>query len=450
MLAAYYNGRSDVRVGDLPEPKILFPGDAIVRVTLAGICGADLEFTHNGPELGLIPGMRTGHEFVGVVEAIGNEVNGVTVGDRVLASAGFVDGQCFYCQIDQYPSCEHFGLFGSHLFIPHGGEDVQGGQSELVRVPYANGTLFKLPESLSSGGDDAKVFPLGDNFSTGFHGALNANIGTGETVVIFGDGAVGISAVMAATLFGPAQIILVGRHDSRLELGKKAGATHVVNGKTTDPVFFIKDLTDGRGPSSLVDTIGGKSSLTQTIDVARAGAAISVTGFGHIFEPVDQPFSAGLFRNLRFHTGVVTVNAHVPRLLPLVESGRIDPSLIFTNTLPLAETERGYALMRDRSSGTVKVALSNGCSHRPGHRRRRGDRRGDRPPLCRRRIPCRHAGARRRPVGSTGTRDCRQRFLWLRRWRPRGTGDDAGSGAGAARVARYHRAQCRISHIRPL
>lgn len=360
MLAAYYNGRADVRVGDLPEPKILFPSDAIVRVTLAGICGADLEFTRNGPELGLIPGMRTGHEFVGVVEAIGSEVTSVKVGDRVLASAGFVDGQCFYCQIDQYPSCEHFGLFGSHLFIPHGGEDVQGGQSELVRVPYATSTLFKLPESLSGGADDAKVLPLGDNFSTGFHGALNARIAPGDTVVVFGDGAVGLCAVMAATLFGAAQIILVGRHDSRLALGKKAGATHVVNGRMTDPVAFVRELTDGRGAPSVIDAIGGKTSITQGLEVARAGASISVLGFGHLFEPVDQPFSNALFRNLHIHTGVVTVNAYVPKLMPLVESGRIDPSFIFTDTLPLGETDRGYALMRDRTQGTVKVALQNG------------------------------------------------------------------------------------------
>ncbi|MBY0461306.1 MAG: alcohol dehydrogenase catalytic domain-containing protein [Gemmataceae bacterium] len=359
MKATYYNGRADVRVGNLPEPKLLHPGDAIVRVTLAGICGADLEFTQNGPELGLKSGMRLGHEFVGVVEAVGKGVTAVKSGDRVVASAGFVDGDCFYCKLGQNPSCEHFGLFGSHLFIEHGGEDVQGGQSEFVRVPYANGTLFKLPESLSGGADDARVLPLADNFCTGFHGASNANIRPGETVVVFGDGAVGQCAVMAATLFGPAVIVLVGRHDSRLELGKKAGATHVVNGKNTDPVAFVKELTDGRGAASVIDTIGGKSSLTQTLAVARAGASISVTGFGHLFEPVDAPYSAAMFRNLHIHTGVVTVNAYVNRLLPLVERGRIDPSIIFTDVLPLADAERGYALMRDRSAGTVKVALRN-------------------------------------------------------------------------------------------
>lgn len=359
MKATYYEGRAKVRVGNLSEPKLLKASDAIVRTTLAGICGADLEFTQNGPELGLKPGMRLGHEFVGVVEEVGDDVTVVRPGDRVVASGMFVDGECFYCKHDQHPSCEHGGLFGSHLFLQHGGEDVQGGQSEFVRVPFANGTLFKVPESLSSGADDARVLPLGDNFSTGFHGAVNARIQPGETVAIFGDGPVALSTAMAATLFGPAAIILVGRHDSRLELAKKAGATHVVNAKNTDPVTFVKELTAGRGAASIVDTVGGKLSLSQALEVARAGASISVIGFGHLYGPVDAPYSAALFRNLHIHTGVVPVAAYVHRLLPLVERGRIDPSLIFTDVLPLAEAERGYALMRDRSTGTVKVALRN-------------------------------------------------------------------------------------------
>ncbi|AXC13938.1 Threonine dehydrogenase [Acidisarcina polymorpha] len=359
MIATYYNERAEVRVGDLPQPKLLNPGDAIVRVTLAGICGADLEFTQNGPEVGYKPGMRTGHEFVGVVEEVGKDVTVVKPGDRVVASAGFVDGECFYCKLGQYPACEHFGLFGSPMFLEHGGEDVQGGQSEFVRVPYANGTLFKLPESLSGGADDTRVLPLGDNFSTGFHGAVNARIQPGETVVVFGDGAVGLSTVMAATLFGPAAIVLIGRHDCRLELGNKAGATHVLNANNADAVAYVKEQTDGRGAASVIDTIGGRSSLTQTLEVARAGASISVTGLGHLFAPVDAPYSAAAFRNLHIHTGIVTVNTYVNRLLPLVESGRIDPSIIFTDILPLAEAVRGYALMRDRSAGTVKVALRN-------------------------------------------------------------------------------------------
>ena len=357
MKATYYYDRAEVRVGDLPEPGLLADTDAIVRVTLAGVCGADLEFTQNGPELGLQQGMRLGHEFVGVVEAVGKDVHAVRVGDRVVASAMFIDGECFYCKRDLHSACEHGGLFGSHLFTEHGGKDIQGGQSEFVRVPYANGTLFKLPEGLSTGAEDAKALPLGDNFATGFHGATNANIRPGETVVIIGDGAVGQSTVMAATLYGPSAIVFVGRHDGRLELGKKSGATHVVNARTTDPVEYVKELTHGRGAESIVDTIGNQTSLRQTLDMARAGASISVIGFGHLYAPVDAPYSAALFRNLTIHTGVVNVGAYVNALLPLVERGRIDPSVIFTDTLSLAEAEKGYALMRDRSAGTIKVAL---------------------------------------------------------------------------------------------
>jgi len=358
MKAAYYNGRSDIRVGNLPEPQILEDGDAIVRVTLAGICGADLEFTAAGPELGLQPGMRLGHEFVGVVEAVGKAVRKVKVGDRVVASAMFVDGDCFYCRRDLQPACEHGGLFGSHLWAPHGGGEVQGGQSEFVRAPRADGTLFPLPEGLRSGAHDARVLPLGDNFSTGFHGATMAAIRPGETAVVIGDGAVGLCAAMAATLYGPGAIVMVGRHEHRLALAKRYGATHAVNAKTADPVAFVKDLTHGRGAESIIDSVGNKTTLTQALEMARAGASISVLGFGHLYEPVDAPYSASLFRNLRIHTGVVPAGAYIPKLMPLVEHGRIDPSVIFSDTLPLSDAPRGYSLMRDRAAGSFKVALA--------------------------------------------------------------------------------------------
>ena len=357
MKATYYHDRGEVRLGDVPEPQLIHDGDAIVRVTLAGICGADLDFTQNGPEMGVQPGMRLGHEFVGIVEAVGKDVHKVKVGDRVVASAMFVDGECHFCSRDLPSACEHGGLFGSPLFAEHGGSDIQGGQSEFVRVPYANSSLFTLPESLRSAETDAKVLPLADNFATGYHGALNSKVKPGETVVVFGDGAVGQSAVMAAGLFDPAQIILVGRHDERLEFGKKAGATHTVNGKTEDVAEYVKNLTDGYGAMSVIDTAGNQASLKQSLDVAQAGAAISVLGFGHLYAPVDAPYSDALFRNLTIHTGIVNVAAYMKTLLPMVESGRVDPSILFTQTLPLEEVTTGYELMRSRAKGTVKVAV---------------------------------------------------------------------------------------------
>ncbi len=357
MKAIYYHDRAEVRLGDLPEPQLVHDSDAIVRVTLAGICGADLDFTQNGPEMGVQPGMRLGHEFVGVVEAIGKNVHAVKVGDRVVASAMFVDGECHFCRKSVTSACERGGLFGSPLFAEHGGSDIQGGQSEFVRVPYANSSLFTLPESLRSAETDAKVLPLADNFSTGYHGALNSNVQPGETVVVFGDGAVGQSAVMAAGLFSPAKIILVGRHSGRLEFGRRAGATHTVNAKTDDVTEYVKNLTEGYGAMSVIDTVGNQTSLKQGLEVAQAGASISVLGFGHLYGPVDAPYSQALFRNLTIHTGIVNVVAYMKTLLPLVESGRIDPSILFTETLPLSDAVAGYELMRSRSEGTMKVAL---------------------------------------------------------------------------------------------
>ena len=360
MLATYYHDRAEVRVGKVPEPKLLQDTDAIVRMTLAGICGADLDFIHNGPELGVQQGMRLGHEFVGIVEAIGKDVHTVSVGDRVVASAMFIDGECHYCKRDLTSACEHGGLFGSPMFVEHGGTDIQGGQSEFVRVPYANSTLFTLPEGCRTGAEDTKVLPLADNFATGFHGALNSNIRPGETVVVIGDGAVGQCAVLATSLFAPAQIVFVGRHDDRLEFGRThSGATHIVNGKEMDPVEYVKELTKGYGATSIIDTIGNQRSLQQTLDMAQAGASISVLGFGHLFAAIDAPYSQALWRNLTIHTGVVNVAAYMSTLLPMVENGRIDPSLIFTDILPLAEAEKGYDLMKNRSTGTVKVALQN-------------------------------------------------------------------------------------------
>ncbi len=357
MKAVVYKERAKIEVVDIPKPELLKDDDVIVRITLAGVCGADLEFTQNGPEMGLFEGMRIGHEFVGIVDQVGKDIHSLKVGDRVIASAMFVDGDCYYCKRDLPSACDHGGLFGTPLFAQHGGDDIQGGQAEFIRVPYGNSSLFKLPEGLIGDEHDTKVLPLGDNFATGYHGALNANIKTGETVVVIGDGAVGLSAVMAATLFGPSTIILVGRHDSRLALAKTIGATHVVNSKNEDPVVFVKSLTDGRGANSVIDSVGNKTAISQGMEMTQAGASISVLGFGHLYEPVDQPYSSALFRNITIHTGVVNVAAYMKKLLPIVERGVIDPSKIFTDILPLSEAEKGYDLMRDRSSGTLKVAL---------------------------------------------------------------------------------------------
>jgi threonine dehydrogenase-like Zn-dependent dehydrogenase len=358
MRAAHYHGLRDVRVEGTPEPTIRKASDALVRVTKAGICGSDLHFYNSGDALGLEPGTRLGHEFVGLVEAVGAEVQGLAVGDRVVAPFVFSDGDCFFCRRGLHSSCEHGGIFGSPFWGEHAGGEVEGGQGEFVRVPEADGTLVVIPEALASDEHDLKVLPLGDVFATGYHGVVNARVQPGDTVAVLGDGAVGISAAGAATLFGAARIVLVGHHDDRLAVGMRAGATHVVNARREDPLEVIRELTVGRGADAVVETISNNASLTRALTAVRDGGAVAVLGMSHFFEAVDQPYSATFMRNISIHPGVCPSRAYIPQLLNVVAQGLVDPGLLFTHDLPLAEAARGYEVMNSREEGSIKVALT--------------------------------------------------------------------------------------------
>ncbi len=358
MKATCWHGTGDVRVDDVPEPQLLKPTDALVRMTKAGICGSDLHFLNNGEDLEMVPGTRVGHEFVGVVEAVGADVRGPRVGDRVVAPFVFSDGTCFYCRRGLHSSCEHGGIFGTPFWGPHAGGEIEGGQSEFIRVPEADGTLVVIPESLADGTRDLDVLPLGDVFSTGYHGVVNARVRPGDTVAILGDGAVGICAVQAATLFGAATIIHVGHHDDRLAVGTSSGATHVINAKREDAVEAIQNLTHGRGADAVVETISNNDSLTRALTAVRDGGAVSVLGMSHFFGPVDQPYSATFMRNISIHPGVCPSRAYMDSLMHLLEAGKIRPGVVFTHDLPLTDAARGYTMMDRREEGSIKVAVS--------------------------------------------------------------------------------------------
>ena len=358
MKALRYHGLQDVRVDNVPEPTILKGSDALVRVTKAGICGSDLHFFNNGADLGLQAGTRLGHEFVGVVEAVGADVKGVAVGDRVVAPFVFSDGTCFYCQKGLQSSCEHGGIFGSPFWGEHAGGDVEGGQSDFVRVPEADGTLVVIPGPLANDASDLKVLPLGDVFATGYHGVVNAGVGPGSIVAVLGDGAVGVCAVQGAALRGAETVILVGHHDDRLAVAAANGATHTINAKQTDPIEAIKELTDGRGADALIETISSNDSLTRALLAVRDGGSVAVLGMSHYFEPVDQPYSPAFMRNLHLHPGVCPSRAYIPELLDALSAGKIDPSVVLTHDLPLDEGPRGFEIMDMREKGSIKVALS--------------------------------------------------------------------------------------------
>jgi threonine dehydrogenase-like Zn-dependent dehydrogenase len=282
------------------------------------------------------------------------------VGDRVVAPFVFSDGDCFYCRRGLHSSCEHGGIFGSPFWGPHAGGEVEGGQSEFVRVPEADGTLVVIPEALAGDDHDLAVLPLGDVFSTGYHGVVNARVQPGETVVVLGDGAVGQSAVQAATLFKAGSIVLVGHHDDRLAIGAANGATHIVNAKAHDPGDVIKGVTEERGADAVIETISSNASLTRALESVRDGGSVSVLGMSHFFEPVDQPWSPAFMRNLHLHPGVCPSRAYIPELLDALADGRINPGVVFTHDLPLDEAARGFEVMDTRQEGSIKVALTPG------------------------------------------------------------------------------------------
>ncbi len=358
MRAARYHGPRDVRVDSIDEPGIQKGTDALVRVTKASICGSDLHFFNNGPDLGLAPGTRLGHEFVGVVEDVGAEVTTLRAGDRVVAPFAFSDGSCAHCADGLQTSCTVGGIFGSPFWGEHAGGEVEGGQAEYIRVPQADGTLVVIPESLASAEHDAAVLPIGDVFSTGYHGSVMAGVGDGDTVVVLGDGAVGVCAVQGAVLRGAGTVIHVGHHDDRLAISHANGATHVVNARTADPLTLIRDLTDGRGADAVIETISGDASIKRAIESVRDGGSVAILGMGHYFEPVDQPVSALFMRNVSLHPGVCPSRAYIPELLGALEQGRIDPGVVLTHDLPLEDAARGFEIMDTRAEGSIKVALT--------------------------------------------------------------------------------------------
>ena len=357
MKAARYHGLRDVRVEDVPEPTIRKGTDALVRVTKAGICGSDLHFFNNGPDLGMEAGTRLGHEFVGVVEAVGADVRGLKEGDRVVAPFVFSDGSCFFCSEGVHSSCTSGGIFGSPFWGEHAGGEVEGGQSEFVRVPEADGTLVVIPEGLASAEHDAAVLPLGDVFSTGYHGVVQTGVTPGDTVVVIGDGAVGLCAVQAAALKGAAAVVLLGHHQDRVGIGMANGATHTADGGEA-ATGLVQELTEGRGADAVIDSISGDASIKQAIGLVRDGGAVSMLGMSHFFQPVDQPVSTVFMRNVSLHPGVCPSRAYIPELLPAVEDGVINPGVVFTHDLPLEDAPKGFEIMDSRAEGSITVALT--------------------------------------------------------------------------------------------
>jgi len=343
MKATVYHGVHDVRLENVPDPTIRDPRDAIVRVTRAAICGSDLWFYRGITNL--TPGDRTGHEFIGIVEDVGSDVQSVHPGDPVISPFVSSDGTCEFCRAGLQICCVHVGFFTGD----------NGGQAEFVRVPNADGTLVKMPDAIAN--DDAKrnaSVTLCDVMATGHHGVVSAGTTAGSTVVIVGDGAVGLCAVLSAAKEVRAErIIAVGHNPKRLEIAKRFGATHTFDSHNDKVQAEIVELTSGGAPH-VVEAVGNQESLDLAVGVARPGGTVCFVGVPHNVK--TPPLSEVLFGNLSLRGGACPARAYLPRLIASLEAGRIDPSPVLDLTLPLSGVADGYAAMDERRA--IKVLLT--------------------------------------------------------------------------------------------
>jgi threonine dehydrogenase-like Zn-dependent dehydrogenase len=358
MRGIVFNGPKDVSVATVPDPTIVEPSDVIVKVTKAGICGSDMHIYNHGDAFGFSPGCRLGHEFVGVVEEVGRDVANVRAGQKVASPFWISCGECYFCRRGLQTSCVSGGCFGFQAFWPGGGE-VQGGQSQYVRVPMADGTLEPVPESLADDANDARVLPMVDVFTTAYHAVTGADISEGDTVLVVGDGAVGLLACHAARLFNPAAIVLAGHHDDRLEVGRRLGATHTVNTSANGGLEeVLGGLTDGHGPHVVVDAISSNQSMKSSTEIVQPGGTVSWVGMEVFLGAPDIAWDQCFLRNLTIRGGVAPVKRYLADLWPLLEDGTIDPSPVLTQDLGMEDAATGYTTMATREEGSVKVAVS--------------------------------------------------------------------------------------------
>jgi threonine dehydrogenase-like Zn-dependent dehydrogenase len=347
MRATVIYGERDIRLEEVPDPTLNTGGDAIVRVVAACVCGSDL-WSYRGISPTHHP-HRIGHEFVGVVEEVGPDVKQIAVGDFVIAPFYDCDNTCINCRNGVSTSCLHGGWWGTNDKL---GGFADGGQGERVRVPHADGTLVPTPGQP----DEAQVpglLTLADVMGTGHHAAVSAGVTAGSSVVVVGDGAVGLCAVLASKRLGASRIVAMSRHADRQALAREFGATDVVEERGEAGIARIREMFDGIGADFVLECVGTKESMDQAIRSARPGGMVGYVGVpsGGPELPVRTLFD----RNVGVNGGVAPVRGYIEELLPEVLSGAINPGRVFDLELPLAEVAEAYAAMDERRA--IKVLL---------------------------------------------------------------------------------------------
>ena len=390
MKANCWNGIGDLRVEDVPDPRILNSRDAIIRITSTAICGSDLHL-YDGFIPTMMKGDILGHEFMGEVVEVGTGVSNLKVGDRVVNPFPIACGGCFFCDQTLFSLCENSnpnawmaeklwghspaGLFGySHML---GG--YAGGQAEYARIPFADVGPIKVPDGLS----DEQVLFLSDIFPTGYMGAEACNIQPGDTVAVWGCGPVGLFTIASAFILGAERVIAIDRIPERLRKAEQHCKAEVLNYEEVDILEALREVTGGRGPDACIDAVGMEayahgffgtydrlkaalfmqtdrpSVLREAILACRNGGTVSLPGVYGGF--VDKmPFGAVVNKALTIKTGQTHVQRYLKPLLAMVEEGRIDPSFVISHQLPLEQAPQAYKMFRDKQQECIKVVLKPG------------------------------------------------------------------------------------------
>jgi threonine dehydrogenase-like Zn-dependent dehydrogenase len=340
--AAVFRGAFAIQVEQIPDATILEPTDAVVQITHACICGTDL-----WPYRGQTPyqsGWQIGHEWMGIVEEIGSEVRTIKRGDRVIAPYDFCDGTCEFCRKGLDSACLQGGLWG----FGH-----EGGQAEAIRARFADATLVVVPPSVE--GDEAllkALLPLTDVMAAGHHAAVSAGVRPGGSVVVIGDGAVGLCGTLAAHRLGAERIIVLGHQPPRLALARQFGATDEVTSRGEQALPQVIEMTRG-GADAVLECVGTEETINLAVNMARPGGTVGFVGAPHGSGqvPLGRMFSS----NIGVRGGLAPARAYLPELLAEVLAGRLDPSPVLDLTVSLAEVASGYAAMDQRQAIKVMV-----------------------------------------------------------------------------------------------
>jgi threonine dehydrogenase-like Zn-dependent dehydrogenase len=386
MKALCWNGKLDVRVENVPDPKILNERDVIIRITSTTICGSDLHL-YDGIVKGMLPGDILGHEFMGEVVEVGPGVKNLSIGDRVVVPFAISCGGCYFCQNQLWSLCDNSnpnaailegmygftgaGLFGySHLY---GG--FAGGQAEYARVPFADVGPLKVPEGMS----DEQVLFLTDILPTGYMAAENGSIQPGDVVAVWGCGPVGLMAIVSAFMLGADRVIAIDNIPMRLEMARGCGA-EPLNFEGTDTVEALKQMTGGRGPDVCIEAVGLEAhgftvdalldraqyflklttdnahALRQAIQACRKGGTVSVPG---VYAGAINlfPFGAAFAKGLQMRMGQTHVHAYMQPLLERIQRGELDPTFVITHHMPLEEAPHGYEIFKNKRNEVVKIIL---------------------------------------------------------------------------------------------